>query len=159
MSRSPRGDFPKKLIALNNQKIFEDSHLTSNSLLGKAWISLQNSSMSDRRCIVVFDVRLQQYDGSKPLTHGKSLGIYWRLKKSLSGIHLNLRNKGTAKKITPQRLRLIDQIRRGLRAETLCRTRADTTNIDVDMARSDHVGWLDSLSSSTSRTALAVLKA
>jgi hypothetical protein len=44
------------------------------------------------------------------------------------------------KKITPQQLRLIDQIRRGLRAETLCRTRADTTNIDVDMARSDHVG-------------------
>jgi NAD(P)H-nitrite reductase large subunit len=43
-------------------------------------------------------------------------------------------------KITPQKLRLIDQIRRGLRAETLCQTRADTTNFDVDMARSDHMG-------------------
>jgi hypothetical protein len=42
-------------------------------------------------------------------------------------------------KITPQKLHLIDQIRQGLRAETLCQTRADTTNFDVDMARSDHM--------------------
>jgi hypothetical protein len=56
--------------------------------------------MSDGRCIVVFDIRLQQYDGSEPLTHGKSLGIYKArmAKKSSSGIQLNLCNKGTAEK-------------------------------------------------------------